>query len=308
VPRENDVKTFFKDKNRIIYLSIAASLITLAMKFTAYYLTGSVGLLSDAAESLVNLAAAVAAASFLWYAARPPDSSHTYGHDKAEYFSSGVEGTLIIVAAVGIGYSATVRLIHPRALENLDVGLVIALAASGVNFVVARLLLMAAREHDSITLEADARHLMTDVWTSVGVVAGLAVVAATGMTILDPLIAYALAVNIIFSGVGLLKRSFRGLMDHALPLAEVEMIERILKKHSDKVKSHHNLRTRKAGPNRFIDFHILVAGSTTVQAAHDLCEVIETEIESELSNTHVSIHVEPVEDKSSWDDAQGLKE
>lgn len=299
------MKTFLRNKNRVIYLSIAASLITLAMKFTAYYLTDSVGLLSDAAESVVNLAAAVVAASFLWYASRPPDSSHTYGHDKAEYFSSGVEGTLIIVAAVGICYSATVRLINPVVLENLGVGLIVALAASGVNFVVARLLLISARENDSIILEADAKHLMTDVWTSVGVVAGLAVVQVTGWAILDPLIAYALAVNIIFSGVDLLKRSFRGLMDHALPAAEVETIERVLQKHADAVSSYHNLRTRKSGPARFIDFHILVAGSTTVQAAHDLCEVIEAEIEGVLANTQVSIHVEP-EDKTSWDDAQGL--
>jgi len=296
-----------KDKNRIIYLSVAASLITLAMKFTAYYLTDSVGLLGDAAESVVNLAAAVVAATFLWYASRPPDSSHTYGHDKAEYFSSGVEGTLIIVAAIGIGYSATVRLINPVVLENLGVGLIVALAASGVNFVVARLLLISARENDSIILEADAKHLMTDVWTSVGVVAGLAVVQATGWEILDPLIAYALAVNIIFSGLSLLKRSFRGLMDHALPAEEVETIERVLQKHADTVSSYHNLRTRKSGPNRFIDFHILVAGNTTVQAAHDLCEVIETEIEGELANTQVSIHVEPVEDKTSWEDVHRFR-
>ncbi|HEX9653569.1 MAG TPA: cation diffusion facilitator family transporter [bacterium] len=301
------MKALLLNKNRIIYLSVAASLITLGLKFAAYYLTGSVGLLSDAAESLVNLAAAVVAASFLWYASRPPDRTHTYGHDKAEYFSSGVEGTLIIVAAIGICYSATVRLIHPVHLENLGVGLIVAVVASGVNFVVARRLLIASREHDSIVLEADAQHLMTDVWTSLGVVVGLAVVAATGLAILDPLIAYALAVNIVFSGVGLLKRSFRGLMDHALPAAEVETIERILKQHAERVKSHHNLRTRKAGPNRFIDFHVLVAGSTTVQAAHDLCEVIEAEIESVLANTQVNIHVEPVEDKTSWDDAPGLR-
>ncbi len=276
------------------------------MKFTAYYVTDSVGLLSDAAESLVNLAAAILAASFLAYASRPADETHTYGHDKAEYFSSGVEGTLIIVAAAGIGYSATQRLLHPVPLENLSVGLAISIAAAGVNFVVAKTLLIAAQQHDSIILEADAKHLMTDVWTTLGVVAGLAVVAVTGIVLLDTLIAYALAVNIVLSGLGLLKRSFRGLMDYSLPENEIQSIEQILKQHSDEVFHYHNLRTRKAGPNRFIDFHILVRGETSVQAAHDLCEAIERKIERDLNNAHVTIHVEPFEDKSSWDQVRGI--
>ncbi len=300
------MNNLLKNKNRVIYLSVAASLITLAMKFAAYYLTNSVGLLSDAAESIVNLVAAVLAASFLAYASRPADLTHTYGHDKAEYFSSGVEGTLIIFAAAGIVYSATRRILQPVPLQNLNLGLVVALAASAVNFVVARIMLVSAKMHDSITLEADARHLLTDVWTSVGVVAGLAVVAITGWTVLDPLIAFVVAANIVLSGLDLLRRSFRGLMDHALPAQEIQIIENILKNHSAKVLHHHNLRTRKSGPQRFIDFHVLVAGDTTVQAAHDLCVVIEKEIENELNNTQVNIHIEPYEDQTSWDAIGGI--
>ncbi|MFQ5707885.1 MAG: cation diffusion facilitator family transporter [bacterium] len=290
----------------MVYLSIAASLVTLALKLTAYYLTDSVGLLSDAAESVVNLTAAIVAATLLAYAARPADMSHTYGHDKAEYFSSGVEGTLIIIAAGGIFYSATRRLLHPIPLPNLTTGLIVALSASAVNFVVARALLAAATLHDSIILEADARHLLTDVWTSIGVVAGLVVVAVTGIKALDPIIAFGVATNIVFSGIDLIKRSFRGLMDYSLPGDEVQAIEHILRRHSDEVQHFHNLRTRKSGPVRFIDLHILVAGESTVQAAHDLCERIESEIEQKLANSEVTIHVEPVEDKSSWDAVAGI--
>jgi len=285
----------------VIWLSIGAALLTLVLKFTAYFLTGSVGLFSDALESLINLAAAILATLFLTYAARPADATHTYGHDKAEYLSSGVEGTLIVLAAIGIGYSATERLLAPMPLENLDIGLLVAVAAALVNFVVARILLKAARDHDSITLEADAKHLMTDVWSSVGVVAGLAVVGSTEFHILDPIIAYIVAANIVFSGFSLLKRSIKGLMDYALPPEEVQQIESILKKYDDQIFHYHNLRTRKAGPTRFIDFHILVAGDKSVQKAHDLCELLETDIEGALSNTQVTIHVEPVEDDASWD-------
>lgn len=291
----------------MIWLSIAAALLTLFLKFTAYFLTGSVGLFSDALESLINLAAAVLATLFLTYAARPADSTHTYGHDKAEYLSSGVEGTLIVLAAIGISYSATKRMLTPMPLENLDVGLLVAVVAALVNFVVARILLKAARDHDSITLEADAKHLMTDVWSSVGVVGGLVVVGVTGFDILDPIIAYLVAGQIVFSGVSLLKRSIQGLMDYALPPEEVRQVESILRKYDDEIFHYHNLRSRKAGPTRFIDFHILVAGDKSVQEAHDLCEELETDIESALSNTQVTIHVEPVEDASSWD-AVSLKE
>jgi cation diffusion facilitator family transporter len=296
-----------KNKTKVIYLSISAALITLSLKFTAYYLTKSVGLLGDTAESLVNLAAAIMATVILAYSSRPADTTHTYGHDKAEYFSSGVEGALILIAAAGIGISATKRLFQPVPLENLGTGLVIALIASGVNYIVAKILLQASQQHDSITLEADAKHLLTDVWTSLGVVAGLGVVAVTGLTLLDPIIAYAVAANIIFSGSDLVKRSFRGLMDYSLPSEEIQAIENILKNHSAEVSHYHNVRTRKSGPTRFIDFHILMAGETTVQAAHDLCEVIEKEIETELANSQVTIHVEPVEDKSSWDVIKAIK-
>lgn len=285
----------------MIWLSVGAALLTLVLKFTAYFLTDSVGLFSDALESLINLAAAILATLFLTYASRPADSTHTYGHDKAEYLSSGVEGTLIVLAAVGIGYSATMRLLSPIPLENLYTGLFVSMAASLVNFAVARVLLQAAHDHDSITLEADAKHLMTDVWSSVGVVAGLAIVGVTELNILDPIIAYLVAGNIVFSGFSLLKRSVQGLMDYALPPEEVGQIESILSKYDDEIFHYHNLRTRKSGPTRFIDFHILVTGEKSVKEAHDLCELLETDIEQALSNTQVTIHVEPVEDAASWD-------
>lgn len=298
--------SFLNEKSRVISLSIVAAILTLGMKFTAYYLTDSVGLLGDAAESLVNLVAALLAFSALVYAARPADRTHAYGHDKIEYFASGAEGTLIVVAAAGIVYSAVNRLVNPVTLHNLETGLLIALVASGVNLVVARILLKASRTHDSITLEADAKHLLTDVWTTIGVLVSLGVAEMTGLYLLDPIIALALAANIVFSGIDLLRRSFRGLMDYTLPAEEIVVIDRIIRRHNDQVQQYHNLRTRKAGPNRFIDFHILMPGKTSVQAAHDLCESIEAEIERKLRNTQVTIHVEPIEDKSSWDAVKGI--
>ncbi len=297
-----DGVALLRNKTRVIYLSVAAAVLTIGIKLAAFLITGSVGLLSDALESGVNLAAALLAAIMLSYAARPADRTHAYGHDKAEYFSSGVEGTLIILAAVGIVYAAVKRFLHPVALQAIPLGAAVALSASGINFLVARWLLRAAKEHDSITLEADARHLMTDVWTSLGVVLGLALVALTGFTWLDPVIACLVGVHIVFSGIDLVLRSFRGLMDHALPESEVESIRAILARHAGEVRHYHNLRTRKSGPNRFIDLHILVPGDCTVQHAHDLCETLEKEIETALTNTQVTIHVEPVEDAASWND------
>jgi cation diffusion facilitator family transporter len=292
------------NKNRILYLSIAAALVTMAMKFTAYWITGSVGLLSDALESIVNLVAALFAFVALTIATRPADASHPYGHEKIEYFSSGVEGTLILFAAAGIIYSAAQRLLHPMPLADLDAGLLLGLAASATNFLVARLLLRAARQHDSITIEADARHLLTDVWTTVGVLAALLVVKFTNWTIIDPLIAFAVGGNIIFSGIGLLRRSFRGLMDFRLPRAEITAIEEVLRAHIGKSYVYHNLRTRKSGSQRFIDFHLLVAGEMSVRQAHDLCEQIESAIRRRLNNTTVTIHTEPEDELASYQDAE----
>lgn len=286
---------------RVALLSIAAALITLVLKFGAYFLTRSVGLLSDAVESLVNLTAAIIAFTALSVADRPPDDNHAYGHDKAEYFSSGAEGTLILAAAVSIMGSAVYRLLHPAALENLGIGSAVALAASLVNFGVSRVMLGVARRVDSIALEADAKHLMTDVWTSVGVVMGILLVKLTGWQALDPLIAIAVGLNILWIGVQLLRRATNGLMDLTLPDAEIAAIQSAINDAAGPATPYHALRTRKSGPRRFIDFHLLVPGQTTVQAAHDLASAVERAIEQKLPNTLVTIHVEPREDEASWD-------
>jgi len=291
-------------KERILYLSIAAALITMAIKFIAYWITGSVGLLSDALESIVNLAAALVAFVALMIAVRPADATHPYGHDKIEYFSSGVEGALILVAATGIIFSAVQRLLHPTPLSDLDAGLLLGLAASATNFFVAKLLLRAARQHDSITIEADAKHLLTDVWTTLGVLAALLIVKFTGWTIIDPLIAFAVGANIIFSGIDLLRRSFRGLMDFRLPANEIVAIEAVLHRRLGKNRVYHNLRTRKSGSQRFIEFHLLLPGDMSVREAHELCERIENEIRQHLHNTTVTIHTEPEDELVSYQDVE----
>lgn len=295
-------------KTRVILVSVAAALITMAMKFAAYLITNSVGMLSDAAESIINLAAAVVAFVALLIAAKPADETHPYGHEKIEYFSSGVEGTLIIFAAAGIIYAAVRRLLVPQPLNDLDLGLLIGLGASAINFVVARLLMLAGKQHDSIALEADARHLLTDVWTSIGVIAGLLIVRLTGVTILDPIIALAVGANIVLSGVQLLRRSFRGLMDYRLPEYEMEILDDILQRQLGPLRAYHNLRTRKSGSLRFIEFHLLVPGDMLVKAAHDLSDKIEQEIRQKLAHTIVTVHIEPVDELSSYQDVQdGLR-
>lgn len=282
---------------RMAYLSIATSIATMALKFGAYFLTGSVSLLSDAVESLVNLAAGLIALTALIIASRPADVDHAYGHDKAEYFSSGAEGALILVAAVSIIYAAAGRFLHPAALENLGPGLMVSMLAAALNFATARAMLKVGAQYDSIVLEADAKHLMTDVWTSVGVVAGLGVVmfAPPAWQILDPLMAVAVGLHIIFTGFHLLQRSWSGLMDAALPGDEVGQIEAEIGKLLPNDTSFHDLRTRKSGSRRFIDFHLLVPGAITVNEAHALCDRIEAALERTLPNTAVTIHVEPLE-------------
>jgi cation diffusion facilitator family transporter len=286
---------------RVALLSVGAAIVTLILKFGAYFLTGSVGLLSDAIESFVNLAAALIAFTAITIANRPPDSNHTYGHEKAEYFSSGAEGTLILLAAGTIIYSAVQRLLNPAPLENLGIGVAVALIASAINFGVSRIMLRVARREDSIALEADAKHLMTDVWTSVGVVAGIIIVGLTGWQALDPLIAIGVGINIIWMGVQLIRRSTAGLMDTTLPAAEVDVIQTAINQVAGPDIPYHALRTRKSGSRRFIDFHLLLPGGTTVQASHDLVSRIEAAIEQQLPNMYVTIHVEPREDATSWD-------
>lgn len=282
---------------RMVWLSIATSIATLALKFGAWFLTDSVSLFSDAAEAVVNLVAGLIALVALTVAMRPADAGHAYGHDKAEYFSSGAEGSLILVAAIAIIYAAFDRFFHPVALMNLGPGLAVALLAAGLNFATARAMLKVAKQHDSITLEADAQHLLTDVWTSAGVVAGLAVVmfAPPSWQILDPIMAVAVGLNIIYTGISLLRRSWAGLMDAALPKEEVARIEAEIRNRLPPDTSYHDLRTRKSGPRRFVDFHLLVPGGNTVDEAHALCDRIEEALRAALPQIAVTIHVEPLE-------------
>lgn len=284
-------------------LALGAALGTLALKGFAYGLTGSVALLSDAAESFLNLTAALIALIALEIASRPADATHTYGHEKAEYFSSGVEGVLILGAAAGISYKAWERFRDPLPLSDLPEGLVVSVGAALINLAVARALLSLARRDESITLEAHAKHLLTDVWTTAGVVGGLGAVLLTGWLWIDPVIASAVALNIGVSGVELLRRSTRGLMDHALSSEELRAIERVLQRYTEDGRvTYHRLRTRRAGRKRFIDFHLLVPGERTVQETHDLCEEIETELRRALGEVSVTIHVEPLEDPASFEE------
>jgi len=287
---------------RFAWLSIGAAIATMALKSGAYLVTGSVGLLSDAVESLVNLAGAVMALAMLGIAARPADDEHAYGHTKAEYFSSGVEGTLILVAAAGIAVAAGRRLFAPQPLESIGTGLLVSTAASLVNLVVAVVLLRAGRRYRSVTLEANARHLMTDVWTSVAVLVGVAGVKLTGWNWLDPIVALAVAVNIVFTGLRIVKTSIHGLMDAALPPEELESVVRVLQPYVDDGIEYHELRTRRAGVLRFVSLHVLVPGDWSVDRGHRLVDRVEADIRGVLDHATVSTHLESLNDPASWDD------
>ena len=281
---------------RMAMLSIATSLATIALKFSAYFITGSVSLWSDALESLVNLAAGLIALGAVTLAGRPADLRHAYGHDKAEYFSSGVEGALILIAAIAIIVSAIRRLVDPQPIENLGPGLVIAFVAGAANFGAARVMLKAARAHDSITIEADAKHLLTDVWTSLGILAGLLVVMAMPKwAILDPLMAVAVGLHIIKTGIDLVRRSADGLMDAALPPDEIAMAETLIRNELSDGGDFHALRTRKAGAQRFLELHLVVSGKMSVADSHSLCDRIEASLVAHFARAHVTIHVEPAE-------------
>jgi cation diffusion facilitator family transporter len=277
-------------------LSIATSLATIVLKFIAYFLTDSVSLLSDAYEAFINLAAGLVAFAALAMAAKPADDRHRYGHDKAEYFASGVEGALIVAAAIAIVYSAVLRFIAPVPLERLWLGGAIALAAALLNYITAQWMMRAARRFDSITLEADALHLLTDVRTSIVVVAGLAVVAvAPQWAILDPLMAIGVAINIVWTGVKLLRRSVDGLLDTTLPDDELRELERVIARALDSQGIMGDMRTRKSGRRRFVDLKILVAGATRVDTAHDLTVMIEKAVADAFADIDVVVHVEPSE-------------
>jgi cation diffusion facilitator family transporter len=288
---------------RFAWLSIVAAIATIGLKASAYLLTGSVGLLSDALESLVNLVAAIGALVALSVAERAPDEEHAYGYEKAEYFSSGLEGALILVAALSIIASAVPRLLTPRPLESVGLGLVVSGVATLLNLVVAWRLFRASRAHHSITLEADARHLLTDVWTSVGVIIGVIAVSLTGWYWLDPIIAFGVAANIIMIGVSLVKRSVHGLLDVALPPGERAAIQAVLTSYEQKLGLRwHALRTRQAGRRCFVSVHILVPGDWTVHRGHQLLEEIEADLRATAPVVTVFTHLESLDDPASWED------
>lgn len=284
------------------WLSIAAALATMAMKGLAFWITGSVGLLSDALESSVNLVAAVVALVALTVAARPPDEEHAYGHAKAEYFSAGVEGAMIFVAALAIAVTAVDRLIHPVELERVGLGLAVTVVAALVNLGVALILLRVGHRERSITLEADGRHLLTDVWTSGGVVVGVALVAVTGWLRLDPVVALLVAANILVTGWRLLRRSAGGLMDEALPAEERTALDDVLARYVGADVQFHAVRTRTAGRRSFMSLHVLVPGRWSVQAGHDLADEVEQELEAAVPGLTVVTHLEPLEDPRSFAD------
>jgi cation diffusion facilitator family transporter len=288
---------------KFIYLSIAAAVATIALKLFAWKLTGSVGLFSDALESCVNLAAAVIALIMITLAEKPADEEHVYGHNKAEYFSSAIEGGMIVLAAFSIIWSAYPRVIHPQPLENMGLGLLVAVGASGINLAVALVLLKNGREKNSITLEADGKHLMTDVYTSAGVLAGIALVKITGWLVLDGIVAIGVALNILWAGYQLMRRSAQGLLDSGIPEAERSKILKYMESYKSQDIEFHSLMTRQSGQRKFITIHVLVPGKWSIQKGHDAVEKIEKEIR-DIFDVPVTVftHLEPIEDPVSMQD------
>ncbi len=287
---------------RFAWLSIAAAILTIALKTAAYFITSSVGLLSDAIESVVNLIGGVMALAMLTVAARPADKDHAYGHSKAEYFSSGVEGGLILVAAISISIAAIPRLITPKPLKEIGVGLAVSVVASLINLAVALLLLRVGRKQNSITLEANANHLLADVWTSVGVIVGVGVVALTGWQRLDPIVALLVAANVVWTGVRIVQRSIGGLMDISLPVEDMAAVRKVLQTYEQTGIQFHALRSRQAGARKFVSVHVLVPGDWTVQRGHELLDKIEADICRALPDSSVFTHLESLDDPASWDD------
>jgi cation diffusion facilitator family transporter len=287
---------------RFAWLSIGTALTTILLKGLAWWMTGSVGLLSDALESVVNLAGAIMALAMITVAEQPADDHHSYGHGKAEYFSAGFEGLLILLAAIGICVTAIERLLHLQPLEQVGIGLAVSAVASIVNFLTARILLAAGRSQRSLTLEADAHHLLTDVWTSVGVIAGVGAVALTGWLWLDPVLALLVAANIVWAGWKLVYRSTQGLMDVALPHAEHALVVAILARYREHGIDYHALRTRESGARRFVELHVLVPGHWSIQQGHELVERLESDIRQNLPHTTVLTHLEPLDDPASLED------
>ena len=299
MPSMNQARLF-----RLLWLSIAAAIATISLKTAAWLVTGSVGLFSDAAESVVNLVGAVVAMAALRWASKPADEEHAFGHAKAEYFSAGVEGALIVVAAVAIAITSVARLLHPQPIEDVGLGLAVSTVASVINLGVGFLLVRAGRKERSIVLEADGKHVMTDVWTSVGVIIGVAGVAVTGWDRLDAVIALAVAVNIVATGGSLVRRSVGGLMDRALGKRERGQIDGVLALFERDGIRFHALRTRQAGSRAFLSVHVLVPGAWSVQRGHDVVEAVEAALRERLPYATVFTHLEPAEDPRSFDDAE----
>ncbi len=284
------------------WLSVAAACVTMALKLLAWRLTGSVGLFSDALESLVNLAAALAALSAVLVSALPPDEDHSFGHDKIEYFASGFEGALILAAALAIVWAAVARLLTPVPLEGLGLGLLLATSASVVNLWVGRLLLKKGRAAGSPALVADGQHLMTDVWTSAAVLLGVLLVWLTGWQMLDPLVALVAAGFILRMGFQLLRGAVHGLLDRSLPDEQLRAIDEVLRRHESGEVRFHALRTRAAGARQFVAVHVLVPDEWSVRRGHDLLEQIEAELRAVLPAGHIFTHLEPINDPASWED------
>jgi cation diffusion facilitator family transporter len=292
----------YRPLTHFAWLSVGAAIVTIALKTIAFLLTDSVGLLLDALESIVNLIGALMALAMLTIAARPADEDHVYGHSKAEYFSSGVEGMLILIAALSICITAVPRLINPRPLEQIKLGLAISVIASLINLTVAAVLMRAGKQHHSITLEADAQHLLTDVWTSAGILIGVSAVAITGWERLDPIFAILVAANIVWVGIRIIRKSVRGLMDTALSADEQGLILKALEPYIQMGIQYHALRTRQSGARQFVSLHVLVPGDWTVDHSHQLLENIEADIRRLLPGVTVFTHLESLDDPSSWED------
>ncbi|MBP7949311.1 MAG: cation transporter [Verrucomicrobiales bacterium] len=290
--------------SRYAWLSIAAAVATFVLKLAAWRITGSVGMLSDALESIVNLAAAMVTLASLHVAAQPADDEHAYGHTKVEYFAGGIEGVLVIVAAVGIGWSAVDRFLHPQNMEALAAGIGVSCAAALINIVVARILASAGKRHHSVALQADARHLMTDVWTTISVLAALLLVGLTGWDRIDPVLGVLLAMHIVATGVKLIREAMLGLMDTGLPPDDIARIRAVLDHYAAEGIRYHALRTRQAARRRFMSVHVLVPGEWTVNRAHALVEDLEAGIRRAVPRLTIMTHLEPLEDPASWEDVE----
>ncbi len=286
----------------IMWISIIASVLTIGLKWFAFSVTGSVGFMSDALESGINLLAAIVAFYSLTVAARPADIEHPFGHEKAEYFSSLAEGVLIIIAAFGIAYAAINRMYHPQPLESLGFGMLLSVGATLVNLITARILLYYSKKYNSITIEADAHHLMTDVWTTVGIILGIFLVKLTGWQLLDPIMAILVALSIVYTGIKLVFRSMDGLMDSRVSEKDMILIREVLNAYKSDEIDYHALYTRRASAKQFITFHLLFPGEYTVHQAHEVTKKVEADLKLKLPLADIFIHVEPLNDPDAFDD------